>query len=238
MIRFTRLRVVNFYQHKDREFDMTGSLIGVVGRNGRGKSHMLDALHFSLAGDLPGSDKSKMLRWGAKEGRVEVDLTCDGHSYTIARALEKPKATLVKDGETIAKSVSAVNESVKAELGVDKDLCKQAMFVRQAEIDAVLFEDPSVRELAWQRLCGIGMAAKTYDKLTKFVGSLPPLEDHDKRIKDCLELLGSARTQYREAWRMVREFRALPFNSMDPAKLRARVGEARAEFLSEKLATH
>lgn len=228
MIRFTRLRVVNFYQHKDREFDMTGSLIGVVGRNGRGKSHMLDALHFSLAGDLPGSDKSKMLRWGAKEGRVEVDLTCDGHSYTIARALEKPKATLVKDGETIAKSVSAVNESVKAELGVDKDLCKQAMFVRQAEIDAVLFEDPSVRELAWQRLCGIGMAAKTYDKLTKFVGSLPPLEDHDKRIKDCLELLGSARTQYREAWRMVREFRALPFNSMDPAKLRARVGELNA----------
>jgi exonuclease SbcC len=65
-------------------------------------------------------------------------------------------------------------------LGIDKDVLRQSVFVRQTEVESVLFDDPRDRELAFQRLVGLGDAAKHQKFLTDFLSALA----EPKNLKD------------------------------------------------------
>jgi DNA repair exonuclease SbcCD ATPase subunit len=173
----------NYKQHKDRTITFKGNIIGIVGSNGSGKSNLLGAIHFALAGEQPGFTKSELLSWGASEGYVRLTFEHGGITGTIQRALHSATASF-KYGTEEVTGTKKVDERVSTILGLDKDLLKQAIFVRQAEIDDVLFTDPRIRELSFQKLCGIGDAAKIHKKLGDILSAtaLPP--NYDEQIAD------------------------------------------------------
>lgn len=178
------LQLVNYRQHQRLSKKFEGNLIGVLGPNGSGKSHFMHAMEFAFAGRVPGQNKSDMLRWGADEGHVRVIFEHDGVQGEIYRALHSTTAKFKYGDNDEVTGISKVNEAIAETTQLNADICKQAVFVHQKEVDAVLFTEPSVRQQAWQRLCGLGDAAYTHEKLGKFLTSLPEVQDYTERLEE------------------------------------------------------
>ena len=148
-------------QHKDLDIAFEGTIIGIVGRNGSGKSNLLGSIQFVLTGEQTGLKKAELLSWGTDEGWVELEFEHNGTDGFIRRSLHNASASF-KFGTDMYQTASAVNEGLRIHLNMDKDLVRQAVFVRQAEIDSILFSDARTRELAFQRLLGIGAVSYTH----------------------------------------------------------------------------
>ena len=120
---------------------------------------------------------------GAKDGTAILEFEHNGAEGKITRSISGSAAEFTY-GDVTVHGITAVAAAIKEHLGVDKDLAKQIVFVRQAEIDSILFTDPRVRELSFQRMMGIGDVAKIYDTLGKKLASMAKQEDYDMRIAD------------------------------------------------------
>jgi len=193
------LELHNYRQHGHLKQEFEGNLVGVLGRNGTGKSHFMDSMEFAFAGKVAGQNKSDMLSWGAEEGSVTLTFEHDGVDGKIWRELHSTKAEFTFGDEDVVKGISKVNVAITQATGLDADICKQAVFVHQKEVDAVLFTEPSVRQLAWQRLCGLGESAATHKKLGEFISNLPEVTDYTDQIGEALIRIEEATVELNEA---------------------------------------
>ena len=194
----TRLILHNYKQHENLEVEFAGNVIVVVGPNGSGKSNLLGAIHFAFAGEQPGFKKSHLLRWGSTSGGVELHFTHDGVDYVLSRSLTSSTVTLTpKDGDA-TRGATKVAERIEELMGLDKDLLKQTIFVRQAEIDSVLFTDPRVRTLAFQKLCGLGDAATVHKRLGEALSGLQAPPNYDEQIAEGKAQLATMQARVRE----------------------------------------
>lgn len=160
-----RLELTNYRQHKKMDIDFSGNLIAVLGPNGCGKSNMIGAIQFALTGAQPGFTKSDLTTWGEKEGSVKLIFTA-GSSDTEFTIVRKTNGDVtLKVGDETIKQTRKVEDALRDKAGLDKDLINQIVFVPQKGIDSILFDDPKNREVAFQRLIGIGNAAKIYESL-------------------------------------------------------------------------
>lgn len=180
----------NYRQHKDLHVDFTGNMIAVTGRNGVGKSNFLGAIQFALTGEQPGFTKEDLLTWGESSGYVELKFSHNLIDCLIQRRIEKPAVTL-KIGEDTYSGAKKVAEALEQVLQLDKDIFRQSVFVRQTEVESVLFTDPRDRELAFQRLIGLGDAAKHHKFLTEFIAALGEPKNLNDEIKRQNELIAS-----------------------------------------------
>ena len=179
----------NYRQHKDLTVDFTGNLIAVVGRNGSGKSNFLGAIQFALTGEQPGFNKEDLLTWGEESGYVKLEFVHEGKDCSITRKIEKPTVTFVIGDEKVT-GAAKVKEALELH-GIDKDVLRQSVFVRQTEIESCLFTDPRERELAFQKLIGLGDAAKH----NKFLVDFLTAADKPKDMSEELERNIAARDQ-------------------------------------------
>ena len=182
-MKLKKLILHNYKQHADLEQEFNGHFIGIVGRNGAGKSNLLGALNFALSGEQPGFKKTDLLRWGSSSGYVKLEFEHNGVEGLIYRELNTSRAEFMYGDESYS-TATAVSKGIYFHLGLDKDILKQTIFVRQAEIDSILFEDPRVRQLAFQKLCGVGDAAKIHKKLGEELSGLKVPPDYGEQIAD------------------------------------------------------
>jgi DNA repair exonuclease SbcCD ATPase subunit len=178
-----RLKLRNYRQHADLDIKLEGTIIAVVGSNGSGKSNLLGAIQYAFTGEQTGFKKAELLRWGTSEGEVVVEFDHNGTVGEISRSIHSSSAYLRYGTETFRGS-AAVTDALRLHLDLDKDLMKQAVFVRQAEIDAILFTDPRARELAFQRLMGIGDANKIHKVLGDVIAEMGDPTNYDEQITD------------------------------------------------------
>lgn len=180
-MRLKSVEVTNMFQHKHRKFTLDGNLIGVIGPNGSGKSNFLNCIHYAFGGEVPGKTKEQLTRWGSESGEVTVGFDHSGTEGVITRGVGKNTATF-KFGEDKRTGITRVAAGIQENLGLDKDVLRM-MFVRQAELDAVLFEAPGKRETAFQRMCGIGDAARVHKRIGELLSEkFPPLPNFDEQI--------------------------------------------------------
>lgn len=186
-MKLTGFKFENVFQHESLEYEIKGSLIGIIGPNGAGKSNILNGLRFGLGGDVPGKTKDKLLRWGALEGGVTVNFTHTGSegqtlAGTVFRSVSSNKASLKIGTSVDVTGINKVGEAMATHVGIDKDIL-DAVFVAQAELDSVLFEQASKREVAFQRLCGLGNTQKIHKTLGQIlVQAFPPQPQYDGPI--------------------------------------------------------
>ena len=177
-----RLVLDHYKQHSKLDMSFTGNVVGIIGDNHSGKSNLLGAMHFAFGGEQPGFDRADLLQWGAATGYVDLYFNHNGVDGHIHRGLHNSEASFTY-GKAKYASISKVRDAISEHLGLDKDLLK-TIFVRQSEIDDVLFTDPRVRELAFQRLCGIGEAAKIHKQLGEILGAMATPPNYDEQIAE------------------------------------------------------
>lgn len=177
-----RIELTNYRQHRNLDVDFNGNLIAIIARNGAGKSNLLGAIQYALTGEHPGATKADLTTWGEKDGSVRLFFTAGPRNEEFVVTRKTNGDVTLKVGDEVIKQAKKVEAALQEKAGIDKELVKQIVFVKQAGVDAILFDDPKNREVAFQRLIGIGNASKIYTALGAEISAIDKPQGFDEAI--------------------------------------------------------
>ena len=150
----------------------------LVGGLGQGKSTVLYAFDFVLFGDPLGRSYDYLLREGAEEGKVTAVFVQDGRTYKLQRALYRrgngisqdiDQLKLYRDGRLVAGTKNeAVAEELKALTGLDKNLFREIVWVRQEHLKELLDITPRKRQKKLDKLFGLSDYEVAWSGLHQF----------------------------------------------------------------------
>jgi DNA repair exonuclease SbcCD ATPase subunit len=154
------LELKNIGIHRNLKFEPgDASVVGLIGKNGQGKSTILNSLKFLFSGILDDVSES-IVTHGCDKGYAHADFTLMGKEGSIRRSVGKTKTrTLEWDGKSYktATEVEAVLEQI---FGVDKQAMSNACFIMQGSLDELLFGRPAEREALFTKLVNMSFCDK------------------------------------------------------------------------------
>jgi len=177
-LRIETVELENVRSHTKSKIQFQRGFNCLVGGVGCGKSSVLYAVDFALFGDPIGRSYEYLLREGADSSKVTLQFTHSGKNYTLTRGLRKrgkgigqdlEQLKLYENDRLIAQVKSeSVTEQLKAITGLDKELFREIVWVRQEQLKELLDMTPRERqkrldelfgladyELAWANLQGV-----------------------------------------------------------------------------------
>ncbi|MCS7115467.1 MAG: SMC family ATPase [Nitrososphaerota archaeon] len=150
----------------------------LVGGLGCGKSSVLYAIDFALFGDPLGRSYDYLLRDGAESGKVALQFVQNGKRYKITRGIKRRGKGISQDfdelklfeGETLIASLKgdAVAEQLKAITGLDKELFREIVWVRQEHLKELLDVAPRERQRRLDELFGLSDYETAWSNLAGF----------------------------------------------------------------------
>jgi exonuclease SbcC len=159
-----------------RTLDFRGfTLACLSGKNGHGKSALLDALTWALWGECRARNKEEIIRRGAKKAMVELEFDLDGNRYWVRRTITRKKGfststqvefqvfdasagsfrTLAQDGRT----QDAIERMLKMDYG--SFICSS--FILQGKADEFTKKTPGERK----EVLGKILELEKYEELGK-----------------------------------------------------------------------
>ncbi|MEM0005694.1 MAG: SMC family ATPase, partial [Ignisphaera sp.] len=202
MIIVKRVKIKNILSHESTEIQFPLGLTALIGPNGAGKSSIIDSIVYALlfnpqsARSFRGGGRRSLLRIGASDGLIEVELNVGGKSYIIQRILSSTKsesAVLIEvEGDkkrVLASSVSRVLEFVKEILGIPSlESIRYTIVSRQNELTSFIEETSSSRREMVLRLLGLDEIEKAKEllkeNLKKIEGDIRLFEELSKQGDD------------------------------------------------------
>ncbi len=164
-MRVESIELENIRSHTKTKIEFQRGFNCLVGGVGWGKSSVLFGIDFALLGDPIGRSYEYLLREGEESGKVVLTFTHEGKTYIITRGLRKrgrgisqdwEQLKLTQDGTTVASVKSeAVAEQLKAITGLDKDLFREIVWVRQEQLKQLLDMTPRERQKRLDELFGL-----------------------------------------------------------------------------------
>lgn len=137
----------------------------LVGGLGTGKSSILYAIDFALFGDPLARSYHYLLREGRTTGKVTVEFVLNGKVYRVERGLKRRKKGIGQDAEHLNLYeednliASMRNEAVAEQLttitGLDKEIFREVVWVRQEHLKELLDAAPRERQTRLDQLFGL-----------------------------------------------------------------------------------
>jgi len=170
----------------------------LVGGLGQGKSTVLYAFDFVLFGDPLGRSYDYLLREGAEEGKVTAVFVQDGRTYKLQRALYRrgngisqdiDQLKLYRDGRLVAGTKNeAVAEELKALTGLDKNLFREIVWVRQEHLKKLLDITPRQRQTKLDKLFGLSDYNVAWSELHQFEREYDAVKNVLERDADVIRI--------------------------------------------------
>ncbi len=189
-MRIKAVRLENIRSHKDTLVSFDKGFNCLIGGLGAGKTSILYAIDFALFGEPLGRSYAYLLREGEGRARVTLWFTHDGSEYVLIRGLRRTGTSITqdlgvlrffKDGKIIAeKKASSVAEQLKREVGLDSELFREVMWVRQEKLKEILDMSPRDRQRKLDALLGLSDFEEAWAKLRDF-------ESYYKRVLEVYE---------------------------------------------------
>jgi len=159
------VQLENIRSHVKSTVPFTRGFNCLVGGLGCGKSSILYAVDFALFGEPLGRSFQYLLREEAEAGKVVVQFTKNGKTYKLTRGLKRrgkgisqdfEELKLFEDDTLLASMKSdAVAEQFKAITGLDKELFREIVWVRQEHLKELLDATPRERQKRFDELFGL-----------------------------------------------------------------------------------
>ena len=145
----TRLRLRDFRSYERADVELGAGLTVVHGRNGTGKTNLLEALYFGCTGrSCRTTNEREVVRFDASTARVEVDLRDDeGRAHALAVGL-RPGETkrLQADGVLVERLVDVEMRPLVCVFMPDRlELVKGPPALRRSHVDQVIAASWPVR---------------------------------------------------------------------------------------------
>jgi exonuclease SbcC len=224
----------------------------LVGGLGCGKSSILYAIDFALFGDPLGRSYEYLLREGVENGRVVLQFTQNGKSYKLSRGLKRRGKGISQDfdelklfeGENLIASVKseAVAEQLKAITGLDKELFREIVWVRQEHLKELIDAPPRDRqrrldelfglsdyELAWSNIAGYQKEYETEKKVYEKDPDVVGLEKLNAEYTRLAEEFARLEIDIQNASRRLEEAK----KALEEADLRLKRLEEQRAFIDE-----
>ena len=151
-----RIHLKNYAKHKDLELNFSDGLTAICGKNGGGKTLIVEAVSFALFGskELRGSKSDY-----ASDMSVELDIEIKGKPYKIVRTLDNCKINDLVVGTT------ECNKFITALLGFGSDVYNFSIYSKQGDLTRLTDVAPAERKACIDALIG----AKQIDNVIKNV---------------------------------------------------------------------
>jgi len=159
------VQLENIRSHIKSTVPFTRGFNCLVGGLGCGKSSVLYAVDFALFGDPIGRSFEYLLREGADSGKVTIQFAQNGKTYKLTRGLKRRAKGIIQDieelklfeDETLIASMKndAITEQFKAITGLDRDLYREIVWVRQEHLKELLDAAPRDRQKRLDELFGL-----------------------------------------------------------------------------------
>jgi len=173
------LRLENIRSHVKSVINFTDGFNCLVGGLGTGKSSVLYALDFALFGEPLGRSYDYLLREGEDRARVILKFSANGKEYAIIRALKRSGNRIsqdmdhlrfFEDGELVAELKSdAVVEQLFSVIGIDKELFRRLIWVRQEHLKDILNMSPGERRKNLDQLFGLSDYETAWSNLRSII---------------------------------------------------------------------
>ncbi len=186
----------NIKSYVDETIELRPGLVAVSGRNGAGKSTILEVVGFALFGFLAGTQAS-LLREGAGSGGFEVvfQSRVDGRDYAVIRKFRRNKnddtvataALEIRDAErggAIAEKTEETERFLRQHLGLEgtnvdlESVFANVVGVPQGRLIADFLERPADRKVKFDPLLGTQDYRAAFDEL------LAPLNHLQEKLSD------------------------------------------------------
>lgn len=166
----------NFKSHSNTRIRFERGINLIAGRNGAGKSSILEAILVALYGIRPPMRKDEITRIGATEYSVELQFELGNKSYRIIR---NSSGNSELRGEFLLEGDKKINEWVEKNVS-PFHVFTGAVYVRQGEIETII-SDEAGREKIIRKLTRI----EDYENAWKNLGTIiKELETEMKRYMD------------------------------------------------------
>ncbi len=157
-----KLQLKNFKQYGKLELDFREGLVGVVGKNGSGKSSVFEAILLCLFGKISLDKNHYKSSWVEQKESVSLELTFEvqGKDWRVIREFRgkalAPKAGLYNQkDEMIATDSTPVTREVTRLLGMDKDAFTRSVFSGQKELGIISNTKGEERKRMVRKMVGL-----------------------------------------------------------------------------------
>lgn len=177
-MRIKEVKLENIRSHANSNVPFAEGFNCLVGGVGCGKSSVLLAIDFALFGDPLGRSYDYLLREGEDFGKLSVIFVHGGKTYTIHRGLQRrekgisqdmEQLKLFKEDKLIASAKGeAVSEQLMAITGIDKDIFREVVWIRQEHLKTLLDMTPRERQKKFDQLFGLSDYEVAWSSLATF----------------------------------------------------------------------
>jgi DNA repair protein SbcC/Rad50 len=159
----TNLKLENFKKYKHFEIAFESGLIGIIGKNGAGKSTIFEAILFALYGELKSKGDKEVVRNSNASIKdvvsVELDFEFDHIEYKVIREFRgkalSANAKLYKNTELITTGAKEVTTSIVNLTKMSKDAFMHTLFASQKELTSLSNSKPEERKKMIRKLLGL-----------------------------------------------------------------------------------
>lgn len=187
-----RVRLTNVCQFSAADVQFASGMTGILGRNGFGKSNLLNMIYAAFTGDFSCNAGTKDLNiYGPVRddkkapSKIEVEFVIGKTTAQLTRALRGDKTRLVVGELDPVYGDIAVTAEICRLLQVSVDMLSDHIFVRQGEIYRGVFDGRETERLkALQQLFQLDWAGTCYQALSRRLTSLPAAQTIDIELMD------------------------------------------------------
>ena len=177
-MRLESLHLQNIRSHVKTVVQFGDGFNCLVGGLGQGKSSVLYAFDFVLFGDPLGRSYDYLLRENAEEGKVTAFFVHNSRKYRIQRALKRHENGISQDIDQLkfylddklvaGNKNDAVTEQLKVLTGLDKNIFREIVWVRQEHLKELLDITPRQRQKKLDQLFGLSDYELAWNGLHQF----------------------------------------------------------------------
>ena len=177
-MKLVSLQLENIRSHAKTTVHFVNGFNCLVGGLGQGKSTVLYAFDFVLFGDPIGRSYDYLLRESADHGKVTAVFVHNGKTYKIQRGLHRrgngisqniDQLKLYRSGKPLAHTNNdAVAEEMTAITGLDKNIFREVIWVRQEHLKELLDITPRQRQIKLDKLFGLSDYDDAWNELRQF----------------------------------------------------------------------
>ena len=157
-----QLTLRNYKQYTSLDLVFEEGLVGIIGRNGAGKSTIFEAILYCLFGYEQSGAKNFVRSTYASDDAAPVELKLSfliGQTeYEVQRSLRgrtpTAYASLYRNGQQLATGVSVVNQELVRILGLDAEAFRRSVFSGQKELSELSGAKGEERKKLVRRMMG------------------------------------------------------------------------------------
>lgn len=172
-----RIKLENYRRFSGLELEFPENIIGMIGRNGVGKSSLIEAVGWALYGTVVARTSKQEMRSqfcaASDVCRVELDFVYGDQEYRIERKIKGKnaiaEAALYRSGSPVPEAVQerGVNEYMENLLKLDYRSFLVSVFARQKELATLSTMQPEERRRSINRLIGIEEIDSSRERVRK-----------------------------------------------------------------------